>query len=85
MIRPGAATHAFDNEQRLVPLSITGQSSTTVNFAAPDNTVQGRYLAVPGYYYLFIMTGTGNNQIPSVAAYVKLTDPGDPPSAPRRR
>ncbi|HYR50287.1 MAG TPA: galactose oxidase-like domain-containing protein, partial [Candidatus Eisenbacteria bacterium] len=65
LVRLGAVTHAFDQNQRFVPL---GFQSTTggLNVQAPANA----NLAPPGYYLLFIVDTNG---IPSVAAMVKLS------------
>jgi hypothetical protein len=64
LIRLGAVTHAFDHNQRYVPLTfqqvaggVTVQSPTSSN------------LAPPGYYMLFIVNSTG---VPSVASIVKI-------------
>ncbi len=66
LMRPGAATHAFDMEQRLVGLSFAagpGGSELTATAPADGN------LAPPGYYLLFILDGQG---VPSVARFVRL-------------
>jgi hypothetical protein len=64
LIRLGAVTHAFDQNQRYVPLTfqqatggLTVQSPTSAN------------LAPPGYYMLFIVNSHG---VPSVASIVKI-------------
>jgi len=64
MIRLGAVTHAFDQNQRYVPLTfqqVTG--GLTVQSPTSGN------LAPPGYYMLFIVNSTG---VPSVASIVKI-------------
>jgi hypothetical protein len=64
MVRLGAVTHAFDQDQRYVPL--TFQQATgglTVQSPSSGN------LAPPGYYMLFIVNSTG---VPSVASIVKI-------------
>jgi len=77
LIRPGSVTHAFDQDQRFVPLTfqaITGGLSVQ----APANA----NLAPPGYYMLFIVDTDG---VPSVGAFVQLPLPGadvQPPTAP---
>lgn len=65
LIRPGAPTHAFDQEQRFVGLSFTVGSSV-LNITAPSNG----NLAPPGYYMLFILNTAG---VPSVATFVNLS------------
>lgn len=64
LIRPGAPTHAFDMEQRLVGLEFKAGSGV-LNATAPAN---GK-LAPPGYYMLFILNKAG---VPSVARFVLL-------------
>jgi hypothetical protein len=64
LIRPGATTHSFDMEQRLVDVPFTA-SGTVLNATAPAN----RHLAPPGYYMLFV---SNQNNIPSVARWVRL-------------
>jgi hypothetical protein len=65
LVRPGAQTHAFDMEQRLVGLSFTAGSGV-LNVTAPphDN------IAPPGYYMLFVLNTAG---VPSVARFVQLS------------
>ena len=49
LIRMGAATHGVDNDQRRIPLSISGQSGTNYTVTTPANSGIG----TPGYYMLF--------------------------------
>ncbi len=65
LVRPGAATHAFDMEQRLVGLSYT-IGSGVLNVTAPPNG----NIAPPGYYMLFVLNAAG---VPSVARFVRLS------------
>jgi hypothetical protein len=74
-MRPGSVTHGFDNEQRSISLGPFSQVNNVLTVPAPDNTDQARYLAPSGYYLLFVVTGTGASQIPSLAPFVKLVDP----------
>jgi len=72
LMRPGAPTHAFDMEQRLVAMNFTAGSGL-LNVTAPSNG----NIAPPGYYMLFILNSSG---VPSVAQFVQLTPaPGDKP------
>jgi hypothetical protein len=77
LIRPGAVTHAFDEDQRFLNLSFTaGTGSLTIQAPANAN------LAPPGYYMLFLVNNAG---VPSIAAFIRFEAPtGDtePPSAP---
>ena len=64
LIRPGAATHTYNMEQRYVPLSFSaGGDGLTVTAPADGN------LAPPGYYMLVLENGAG---VPSVARFVRL-------------
>ena len=71
LIRPGAPTHAFDMEQRLVVMSFTKGSGTLTVTAPPNGNV-----APPGYYMVFLVNSSG---VPSVAKFTKL---GTTTSAP---
>jgi galactose oxidase-like protein/PKD domain-containing protein len=72
LVRPGAATHAFDMEQRLVGLTFSAGTGV-LNVTAPPNG----NIAPPGYYMLFALSSAG---VPSVARFVQLT-PNQPPTA----
>jgi len=73
LARPGAASHAFDMEQRLVGLTYTASVPETLSATAPPNG----FIAPPGYYMLFILNQAG---VPSVAKFVHLTStPTDQP------
>jgi len=64
MIRTGAVTHFFDQNERFIPLSFTqGVGGLNVNAPVDAN------LAPPGYYMLFIVNSSG---VPSVAPFVQL-------------
>lgn len=77
LIRPGSVTHAFDEDQRYVPLSFTtGGNALTIVGPANAN------LAPPGYYMLFIVNTAG---VPSVAAFVHFparSADSQPPTTP---
>jgi Galactose oxidase-like, Early set domain/PKD domain len=71
-MRPGAPTHAFDMEQRLVGATFTAGSGV-LNVTAPPNS----NIAPPGYYMVFLLNSAG---VPSVAQFVQLTPaPADIP------
>lgn len=72
-IRPGAATHAANMEQRYVSLPFVATGAGTLQVVAPTNP----NVAPPGYYMLFIVDADG---IPSTAPFVLL---GDSDSVPR--
>jgi len=72
LIRPGAPTHSFDMEQRMVSLNFTAGSGV-LNVTAPPNS----NIAPPGYYLLFILNSSG---VPSVAQFIQLSlHPTDTP------
>ena len=62
LIRTGAVTHFFDENERYLPLSFQ-KGSGVLTITAPANA----YLAPPGYYMLFIVNNAG---VPSVAPFV---------------
>src|SRR6266850_888276 len=64
VIKLGSVTHAFNMDQRFVPLSFTRESGN-LSVQTPLNA----NLAPPGHYMLFIVDTAG---IPSVAAIVKI-------------
>jgi hypothetical protein len=77
LIRPGSSTHAFDEDQRYVPLTFTAAAGG-LTLQAPANA----NLAPPGYYMLFIVNTAG---VPSIAPMVRFAAPyedGIAPSAP---
>jgi Domain of unknown function (DUF1929)/PKD domain len=72
LVRPGAPTHAFDMEQRLVGMTFSAGSGL-LNVTAPPNSK----IAPPGYYMLFLLNSAG---VPSLAQFVQLTPaPADIP------
>jgi hypothetical protein len=64
LVRLGAVTHAFDQNQRYIPLTFQ-QAPGGLTVHSPSSAK----LAPPGYYMLFIVNSTG---VPSVASIVKL-------------
>jgi hypothetical protein len=77
LVRPGSTTHAFDEDQRYVPLTFS-QTTGGLTMQAPANA----NLAPPGYYMLFILNTAG---VPSIAPMVRFPAPYEdaiPPSAP---
>ena len=77
LIRPGAATHNFDQDQRFVPVTFSVVSGG-IQVNAPSNS----NLLPPGYYMLFLVSNAG---VPSVAKFVRFPAPyedSEPPTAP---
>ena len=64
LVRPGAPTHAFDMDQRLVRMNFTAGAGT-LNVVAPPNG----NIAPPGFYLLFALNNAG---VPSVASFIHL-------------
>jgi PKD repeat protein len=75
LVRPGAPTHAFDMDQRLVGLSYTPGAGVLSVTSPPNGNI-----APPGYYMLFILNSAG---VPSLAQFVQLSAsiPNQPPTA----
>ena len=75
LVRPGAPTHSFDMDQRLVGMSFT-VTNGRLNVTAPPHA----NIAPPGYYMLFVLNAAG---VPSVARFVRLSPapPNQPPTA----
>ncbi len=67
-VRLSSVTHAFNMDQRFIPLTFT-RSGSTLNIQAPLNGG----VAPPGYYMLFIVNGNG---VPSVAKIVQIGGAG---------
>ncbi len=68
LIRPSAVTHAFDQNQRYVPLTIKGyapEDSARVTVSAPIDS----FTAPPGDYMLFLVDGKG---VPCVARWIRM-------------
>ena len=77
LIRPGASTHSFDQDQRFVPVTYSVVSGG-IQVTAPSNS----NLLPPGYYMLFLVSNAG---VPSVAKFVRFPAPYEdsiPPTAP---
>ena len=68
LVRPGAVTHAFDMEQRVVGMSFT-TGNGVLNVSAPPNG----NIAPPGYYLLFLLNSAGT---PSVGSFVQVAASG---------
>ena len=65
LVRLGAATHAFDENQRFQRLSFTADASG-LTVTAPGS----RNRTPPGHYMLFILNG---NDVPSVAWIIRIS------------
>jgi fibronectin type 3 domain-containing protein len=74
LVRTPAVTHAFDQNQRYVPLTFTATAGA-LNVKAPANG----NIAPPGYYMLFVVDTNG---VPSVASFVRLPAPWEDSVAP---
>jgi galactose oxidase-like protein len=64
LVRLGAVTHAFDQNQRYVPLTFQ-QATGGLTVQSPSSA----NLAPPGYYMLFLVNTHG---VPSVASMIKV-------------
>jgi concanavalin A-like lectin/glucanase superfamily protein/galactose oxidase-like protein/Big-like domain-containing protein len=77
LVRPGAVTHQFDEDQRFASLTFQ-QDGSTLSVDAPATEA----LAPPGYYMLFVLNQAG---VPSVARLVRFPSPAEdttPPGPP---
>ncbi len=64
LIKLGSVTHAFNMDQRYVPLNFS-QNGTTINATAPQNA----NLAPQGYYMLVVVNASG---VPSAARTIQI-------------
>lgn len=74
LIRPGAATHSFDQDQRMLELDFTVLDSDTIRVKAPQNG----NAAPPGHYMLFVATGA-NGTLPSEGQFIMIRSNLSPP------
>ncbi len=65
LIPLGSVTHAFNMNQRYVPLTISAKTTAEVKITSPENS----RVAPPGYYMLFVVNSSG---VPSVARIIKV-------------
>ena len=65
LLRPGATTHAFNNEQRLLGLEVSVDAPDRVTLTFPRR----RTIAPPGWYMVFAISADG---VPSVGQFVRL-------------
>ncbi len=81
LVRPGAPTHAFDMDQRLVGLSYTAGTGV-LNVTAPPNG----NIAPPGYYMLFVLNSAGRavGRHVRAAGGVRQQSASDAPRSPAR-
>jgi hypothetical protein len=68
LVRPMAATHQTDSEQRVIPISFSVAGPTTLAATAPS-PAHPHGLAPKGYYMLFVISSAG---VPSVGEFVFL-------------
>lgn len=67
LVRPSAATHGFNQSQRLVGCTFIPAANSLSVQAPPNGNV-----APPGWYLLFIVNA---GRVPSVAKWIRLTPP----------
>jgi len=65
LVRPAAATHSCDTDQRVVDFTINSFANNTLTVTLTNN----RNIAPPGYYMLFVTNQSG---VPSVANWIKV-------------
>lgn len=64
-MRPGAVTHSFNMEQRLVGLTFSASGGTLTVTAPPDANI-----APPGWYLIFVLDAKG---VPSHGKFVRIS------------
>ena len=64
-MKPGAATHSFDMDQRYVPLTYTVPVAGALDIQVPTNP----NAVPPGYYMLFILD---RSKVPSVSKFIHV-------------
>jgi hypothetical protein len=65
LVRPGAVTHSFNTDQRVVGLDFTQDAAGTLTITTPP----GPTIAPPGFYMMFAIDTAG---VPSVATFIQL-------------
>lgn len=65
LIGIGSVTHAFNMNQRYVPLTISSRTSNSITVTSPANA----NLAPPSHYLLFVINSSG---VPSVAPIIQV-------------
>lgn len=81
LMRSGAATHAFDQNQRYVPLNLWIESKPTRLLVSGPTDAS---LAPPGDYLLFILGSADRKDVPSIARWMKVGGSGlDKPDVTR--
>ncbi|MFZ0664429.1 MAG: galactose oxidase-like domain-containing protein, partial [Acidimicrobiales bacterium] len=73
LVRYGEATHAADDDQRLIPLPVQSQTGNTYQLTIPSDPG----VVLPGPYMLFAMNAQGT---PSIASTVMVSDVSSAPA-----
>ena len=68
LVKLGAVTHGFNQDQRRVKLTATVTNDLTLNVTAPADSK----VAPPGHYMLFLMKTNGQQKTPSVARIIRV-------------
>lgn len=68
LVRPSVATHHTDTEQRVVPLEFTQDGTNELKVTMPNGNPP-HYIAISGYYMLFILN---KKDVPSIAKFILL-------------
>lgn len=66
LIRCGSVTHSLNFDQRYVGLTVADNADGALTVRTPPDP----YVAPPGYYLLFVLSGAG---VPSVARFVRMS------------
>jgi hypothetical protein len=71
LLRPGATTHAFDQNQRFVPLSFVWAGNGCLQVTAPPSLDH----APVGDYLLFVLGSADRSDVPSLAKWIRVDAP----------
>ena len=72
LIRPGAATHAFNQENRYIPLTVLSRQGHRVTLRCAGLSPSS---VPPGDYLLFIVRDDAGRKVPSVGRWVNVGSP----------
>ncbi len=78
LIRPGATTHAFNQDVRYVPLLVVSQPVDSHRVTLSFEPGADANHAPPGNYLLFVLRDDGGRKVPSLARWVNVSATTNP-------
>ncbi|HET6202744.1 MAG TPA: galactose oxidase early set domain-containing protein [Planctomycetota bacterium] len=69
LLRPGVVTHHQDFDQRFVELDVIASEGTGTSRAVSVRRPENANVAPPGWYLLFLVSGSG---VPTVGAWLNV-------------